>query len=421
MHKYLGPKNPEEEDATVLQPRYDFINETNIQDLLFLENRDRKYDPNVYHLRGAYNVQDNDFNLTQFGLFFDSDIIYITIHINSSVKIVGRKIMNGDVIEVPHLKDEYALNDYTVALKRFYVVDDVTRASEGFSLTWYPHLYRLRLKQITDSQEFKDIFDMPADEENPENGTLRDILGTGNKDLELNNKILEQANIDSLKSGSNVQHYYHMKPSEYGVNLTQSSVIEDSPLRLGYDGYLLGDDFAPNGLPFTKGTQFPIDATEGDYFLRLDFIPNRLFRFTENSWIKMYDNVRMTLDNSDDRMTQKWSFINNTEKMTFNEKVASDSVVLNKNDFIIYTNVFCTLEAKYIQILSDLEEKSYSLKEYPDMIKCSSEELIIIELPIIADVQQRINYDAQYDIYFYNYAEPERQSLSKALRPKADF
>ena len=32
----------------------------------------------------------------------------LTIHINSSVKTLGRKIMSGDVIELPHLKDEYA-------------------------------------------------------------------------------------------------------------------------------------------------------------------------------------------------------------------------------------------------------------------------------------------------------------------------
>ena len=37
---------------------------------------------------------------------------------------------------LPHLKDEYALNDFNVALKRFYVVEDVNRASEGFSQTF---------------------------------------------------------------------------------------------------------------------------------------------------------------------------------------------------------------------------------------------------------------------------------------------
>ena len=178
VHKFLGAENPSEDDATADQPRYDAVKETNIQDLLFLENRDRKYDPDVYSMRGIYNVQDIDFNLSQFGLFLSNDTLFLTIHINSSVKTLGRKVIAGDVIELPHLKDEYALNDLSFALKRFYVVEDVNRAAEGFSQTWYPHLYRLKLKQIVDSQEFKEILDLPAEEGADGKDTLRNLLST---------------------------------------------------------------------------------------------------------------------------------------------------------------------------------------------------------------------------------------------------
>jgi len=61
IHKYLGTNNPVNNDATL--PTYDSTNPTNIQDLLFLENRDRKYDNNIYRLRGHYNVQNLDFDL----------------------------------------------------------------------------------------------------------------------------------------------------------------------------------------------------------------------------------------------------------------------------------------------------------------------------------------------------------------------
>jgi hypothetical protein len=54
-------------DAT--QPTYETVDVLNIQDLLLLENRDRVYDPDVYVMRGVYNTQDVDFDLTQFGLF----------------------------------------------------------------------------------------------------------------------------------------------------------------------------------------------------------------------------------------------------------------------------------------------------------------------------------------------------------------
>ena len=86
VHKYLGPKNPSEDDATAAEPRYNAVKETNIQDMLFLENRDRKYDPDVYKLRGIYNVADIDFDMSQFGLFLANDTLFMTIPITSSVK-----------------------------------------------------------------------------------------------------------------------------------------------------------------------------------------------------------------------------------------------------------------------------------------------------------------------------------------------
>ena len=154
VHKYTGT---EDADGTKKSA-------TQIQDLVFLENRDRKYEQDIYTLRGHYQAQDIDFNLSQFGLFLSNDTLFVTIHINNSIDLLGRKIMPGDVIELPNLKDEHAANDFATALKRFYVVEDVNRAAEGFSATWYPHLYRVKLKTIVDSQEYKDILDKPSDE-----------------------------------------------------------------------------------------------------------------------------------------------------------------------------------------------------------------------------------------------------------------
>ena len=316
IHKYLGPENPSDAQATADKPQYDSVKETNIQDLLFLENRDRKYDPDVYTMRGIYNVQDIDFNLSQFGLFLSNDTLFLTIHINSSVKTLGRKIMPGDVIELPHLKDEYAANDYAFALKRFYVVEDVNRAAEGFSQTWYPHLYRLKLKQIVDSQEFKEILDLPA-EEGADN-TLRDLLSTYEKEMQINNAVLAQAEADAPKSGYETTHYFTMQADANGrtelVDTDGDSVPDTmkSPSRPGYNGYLLGDGIPVNGEAFGHGIQFPNNTQEGDFFLRTDFSPNRLFRYDGQRWVKQEDNVRMTMTNTNTRSTQKGTFVNNT-------------------------------------------------------------------------------------------------------------
>jgi len=317
VHKYIGT----DDGATVKD-------ETQIQDMLFLENRDRKYDPDIYKMRGIYNVQDIDFDLSQFGLFLSNDILFMTVHIRNSVNTIGRKLMPGDVIELPHLRDEYAQNDYSVALKRFYVIEDINRAAEGFSPTWYPHLYRLKLKQIMDSQEYKEILDQPMDEEAPGEGSLRDLLSTYNREQAINDAIVSEAEAAASKSGYDVSHYYTLDedPDTGKINLktadetdldasgiSATDQVNGPPDRRGYTGYLLGTADAPNGATFGAGISFPLDNSKGDYFLRTDFMPKRLFKYDGRRWLKVEDDVRMTLTNTDTRNTKITSFINNDD------------------------------------------------------------------------------------------------------------
>jgi len=330
IHKYIGVEGAAEGEGTADQPAYDAVSETNIQDLLFLENRDRKYDKDVYTHRCVYNVQDIDFDLSQFGLFLSNDTLFMTVHIRSIVKTIGRKPISGDVIELPHLKDEYALNDFSFALKRFYVIEDVNRAAEGFSQTWWPHLYRLKLKQIYDGQEYADILDLPADEES--DTTLRDLLSTYETEMQISDAVVSQAEADAPKSGFETRHFYTVAQNEDGtvalrtvdedIDTSAFSVtadqVFDTPGREAYTGYLMNysDGVPPNGSPFGSGIQFPTASYEGDFFLRTDFVPNRLFRYDGKRWIKFEDDLRMDLSNSDTRNTLRTSFTNNTNVNT---------------------------------------------------------------------------------------------------------
>ena len=350
FHKYLGPYDQGDTNkdgpASPTQPQYsgDSLNERTIQDLLFLENRDRKYDPDIYTMRGIYNVQDIDFDMSQFGLFLANDTLFMTIHINSSVKTLGRKIMSGDVIELPHLKDEYAANDYSYALKRFYVVEDVNRASEGFTQTWYPHLYRLKLKQIYDSQEYKDILDLPAEEDAPGGSTLRDLLSTYEKEMQINNAVVKQAEADAAKSGYNTSHLFTLQTDDKGetelVTVDSSDIdVSDGisvdkimvpPDKNGYQGYLLGDGLPPNGEVFGHGISFPVEPSTHDYFLRTDFLPNRLFKYDGNRWVILEDGVRMTLSQTDDKKTLKGGFVNNTKTDNIGGETVQERQSLSK-------------------------------------------------------------------------------------------
>ena len=343
LHKYLGV-NTAPENATADQPHYDVLKETNIQDLLLLENRDRKYDPSIYKIRGHYQVQNLDFNLSQFGLFIDNDTIFATVHINDWIRTVGRKPLSGDVFELPHLKDEFALNDYVLALPRYFVIEDVSRASEGFSQTWWPHLYRIKLKKIMDAQAFADILDQPAGENT--NQTLRDLLSSKGQELQINNAILEQAEADAPLSGYETRQFFTLAidpetgnptietadQTDIDASITglDTSRINGRATRPGYLGHLTGDGFPPNGYEFGHGINFPINPYLNDYFLRTDFMPNRLFRYDGKRWVKSEDAVRHTLTNTDNRRTHRFGFINNQNINTINGEEIIERQAISK-------------------------------------------------------------------------------------------
>ena len=57
---------------------------------------------------------------------------------------------------------------------------------------------------------------------------------------------------------------------------------------------------------------------KGDYFLRTDFLPSRLFRYDGARWVKVEDSIRLTTTNNDTRGTYKTSFVNNSTSSTIN-------------------------------------------------------------------------------------------------------
>ena len=507
IHKYLGPTN-QGPSIDYTQPDYANLSPTNIQDLLFLENRDRTYDDNIYRLRGHYNVQNLDFDLSQFGLFLNNDILFITVHYNDMIDIIGRKLMVGDVIELPHLLDYNPLKEtIPVALKRFYQITDANFASEGFSQTWFPHLWRIKCEKLVNSQEFSQILQQPVETDNflgtwdstktypagytvtfgdknyisiaevpagesPPNATywaldtgetLSDILSTYNTNISINNAQLEEANRIVPLSGYNNTNLYvvpiygewetntqlsgkigqpappinltissdgppgvvmmmhnpkYKKPSPairvpkqtfkniydmtvdmdisdkldkfvhaalkiavqpperigsnsgavegtymisvkslgaitgpYGTaDNTFATADQDptapgftgtitpqmdfradadpafqfisrySPLNFNYtQGYLTGDGNAPNGFPVGTGLSFPQNPEVGDYFLRIDYKPNILYRWSGRLWIKISENVRTPTGYSYDSKNLLSTFINNRDQVTLTD------------------------------------------------------------------------------------------------------
>lgn len=346
IHKYLGPDTANNDGTDPTQPNYSSQSATNIQDLLFLENRDRKYDSSIYQLRGIYNVSDIDFDLTQFGLFLQNDTLFISFHIQDMINSIGRKLINGDVFELPHLRDFYPLDSaLPAALRRYYVVQDANNSAEGFSPTWYPHIWRVKCTPLVDSQEYKDIFDDTAKKQDGTDAdrTLKDLLSTYKKELEINTAIISEAENNVPKSGYDTDKFFVVPLEKDGTpadaeetestdntfikassTLVTVDEVPTSPAASGYKGHLVGDGLAPNGFPVTPGIAFTSNPSVGDYVLRLDFTPNRLFRFDGSRWVKVEDAVRTNTTGGLGN-TQKDSFIENTKTYTDDQEQTFNS------------------------------------------------------------------------------------------------
>lgn len=310
IHKYLGPEVKAEGSGDATQPTYTHSDPLFIEDLLYLENRNRKYDPDIYRLRGAYNVQDLNWDLSQFGLFIQGDTLYITWHYNDMIDTIGRKLMSGDVLEIPNLKDFHPLDpNVPKGMPKYYVIQEGSFAAEGFSQTWMPHLWRTKAIPLVASQEYNDILKRAMDEDNPGAGSLMDILSTHKKDLAINEAIVRQAEEEMPLSGYDVTKFFVLPTDEEGVPVNPDT---NSPKANGWTvGYLTGDGEAPNGLHVTPGINFPHSPQTGDFCLRLDYFPNRLFRFNGTHWIRIEDNVRTDFGVGPTVKTQRSLFVNN--------------------------------------------------------------------------------------------------------------
>jgi hypothetical protein len=330
-------------------------------------------------------------------------------------------------------------------MPRFFVVEEVDRPSEGYSATWYPHLYRLKLKKLTDSQQYSDILDQPAGEDS--NYALRELLSTRTKELEINDAIIKQAELDSPMSGFQVRQYYTLATDPVtgaallttvdsdaidasyssqtinGLSNINVSSVNAVPLRTGYSGYLFGDGYPPNGYVFGTGIAFPQAPALNDYYLRLDFLPNRLFTFNGQRWLKVEDNVRMTMTNTDTRQTLKTGFINNS-KFMYNDEVAVDYVRLEVGDYEFNTDINYSIQGLYLVIKLSATRLEFVIADNPTLITpyiSNGVNKIKVTLPIVDESQITIPYDGAWRVMLFNNREAERQSLSKVLKPKADL
>lgn len=290
VHKYIGSGDSEDP--------------AKIQDVLFLENRDRRYDDTLYELRAHYTPEDVEYDLSQFGIFLSNDTIRFTFHYNEMMRFLGRKLMSGDVLEMPNQRDTTL--DGT-AINAYYVVQDSLYAAPGYSVTWRPHLWKVRAKQMPASSEYQDVLDKAAtgDTAGGEGdgtglmapGYSDNVTADGDTGFGCNHAITDALDryceilgITDQNVAEAAQNVFYDPKFFESANLWVTMSPEGYPL---IEYWASGDGIPPNGQPLAGiGVKFPPDMKDGEYYLRVDYTPDRLFQKQGNVFKRIEDDLR---------------------------------------------------------------------------------------------------------------------------------
>jgi hypothetical protein len=271
-----------------------------IQDNLYLENRDRDYSKAAIAIKAAYTPFDAVSDLSKFG-FSIADIYNFTTTYATMITALGRPIVVGDVIELPN---ELQYDHNLRPVHKFLEVTDVSWAADGYTTNWRPVIYRFQAQELIPSQE------------------TRDILGTVNTqkytidDADFFSGI-EEIQTAPLTTAEINQAEAFVAVPEKGTNVREEASGTNRFKRPGsYDGVgpYVEDGLPPDGQPYETGFKLPDVSTAVDgSFFRLEYDPAtkiqaRLYKFSsvKNKWI--YVETDRRVQNSSHKPSQREIF-----------------------------------------------------------------------------------------------------------------
>jgi len=262
-----------------------------VQDQLFLENRDRDYATKSVQFKVSYQPFDAISDLSKFG-FQIADMYSFTTSFATMVKALGRPIVVGDILEVP---SEMQYDHNLRPVKKFLEVTDTSWAADGYTTSWRPIIYKFQASQMIPSQENRDILGT-AD-------TQKYVIDDGSFF-----DGIEQIQTGPLTASEAITAEAKKAVPEKGTNVRElASGMNVSREPGSYDGrdLYVEDGFPPDGQAYTEGYKLPDVAgqVDGAYF-RLNYdpalkIPSRLYRFNvvKNKWMYV-ETDRRALNNS---------------------------------------------------------------------------------------------------------------------------
>ena len=291
---------------------YETTSIDNVQDIFFLENRDRDYAQTSLTVRCQYSPFDPLGDMGKFG-FNILDQYAFTCAFSAMVEKLGRPIIIGDVLEVC---PEAAYDQNMNIVKKYLEVTDAGWSAEGYSPGWTPLIYRFTAQQLIPSQEHRDIIKTVATQKY----SIDDSEFFSNIAPVITGTLTSSENIEQMAKDAVPE--LGADASGIASGMSQYTPNPIKPKDGSYDGrdLYIEDGLPPDGKPYGEGFKLPdMDSCQdGDYF-RLNYapelkIPSRLYQFSlyKRKWVYIETDRRS--ENSSHKPSMQKILTSNTAK-----------------------------------------------------------------------------------------------------------
>jgi hypothetical protein len=230
-----------------------------IQDAILMETRDRRYADDAILARAAFRVSESQLDFARYGQLLSTDVLQLEFHRTSMETVCGRRLVPGDVIETPHYRD---IGTDGRPMNRYYAVESIIRSPTGWDASYENHISAVTARPIKDAQEFIDLMER------------KDKTGASIQQQISQRDALEQLT-GKIQNAAMEQAYTTWWDTTIIYVDPETQIVEK----------FTDDGVPPNGLPVTNVSSFPLSPTEGDYVLRIDMVPRKLYRYNGTKWV----------------------------------------------------------------------------------------------------------------------------------------
>lgn len=275
---------------------YNEVDIYNIQDNIWLENRNREYATESITLKGNYELIDAQIELMKIGIGSFSQQFHFQIAFSDCVSLLGRPVVIGDVFELPS-ETQYSMT--MEPIKKYLEVTDVTWSTRGYTPGWQPTMLRVIAQPMIAAEETQDIFGSMATKQDT-TGLLNNDDGNNKffQDLSNISKSVAAESLTEVPERGSLEGVETREFTEEEIQKAQDKgVFGLEKLNINPKAIYVEDGLPPNGLAYTEGDELPSVSTakDGDYH-RLTYnqllstgyeIPPKLWRFSaiKGQWL----------------------------------------------------------------------------------------------------------------------------------------